>query len=82
MQKFRHWFSQAGWFNCLLFVCLLRLRGRVKKLVEHKGHWLGVTARGSLVHFKSLSGADRLTWWYWGRPHAFRRGQEGRSHAA
>lgn len=72
--KHRHWFGRARRGNCLLFVVCLFLRGRVVRMFRRHGHWLGLTARGTVVHLKCLDPADRHARWYYGRPHAFRTG--------
>lgn len=69
-QKHPHYFGRAGRCNCLLWILLLRAAGRVTRLVKVNGHWLGVTPRGTWVHFKRTEGRSL---WYRGRPHAFRR---------
>lgn len=67
----RHWFSRGGWCNCLCFALLLRLRGRVVRIVFRRTHFVGITRRGNAVHFKATRGGLPFLW-FRGRPHAFR----------
>lgn len=66
------WFGTDRVGNCFLFVLWLWLTGRVRRIFRRKGHWMGETHRGNLVHLKCLRDKDRnrrCPPWYWGRPH-------------
>lgn len=63
------WFGTAQYGNCLLFALGLWARGRVKRVFRHRGHWLGMTAEGAVIHLKCINKKDSGKWWYLGRPH-------------
>ncbi len=57
--------------NCLLALLILRARGRVVQIFKYPGkqHWMGITRRGNLIHFKALN-QNALCWWkplFWGK---------------
>lgn len=75
-QGVAHWFGRATLGNCLAFVVGLWLRGRVRRLLRRKGHWMAETKLGHFVHLKCLRSEDRdrvCPPWYWGRPHIISR---------
>ncbi len=71
--RLRHHFGRVRRGNCLLFCLALFLRGRIVRFSRRKGHWVGLTRRGTCVHLKAVTDGDP-GWWYRGRPHAFKRG--------